>query len=235
MYYVMIGDHTYHCVRFTGEEPFGVDEQRPEEVRRYRFDDESAWSDEKLKSELERVSGGKGYDPFAMVAIDYEQSRRRGEEIETYDDWNEMMESFNSFAREYGVDDDDDEDDYEPLRVFHAGDFTSDALALIKEIADSYRKVTQLFKVTRYPGFEHEIGQAFSKVETAKASFLRAFEGMSRSETEEDMLIEAGRILVQVYASEREIAEMYEQENESEDFLYAGMALLRDAETRRMM
>lgn len=229
MYYVMIGDHTYHCVRFTGEEPFGVDEQRPEEVRRYRFDDEKAWPDEKLKREMKTVSEGRGYDPFAMVAIDYEQSRRRGEEIETYDDWNEMMESFNSFAREYSFDED------EPLRVFHAGDFTPDAIALIKDLGDSYRKINQMFKMTRHPGFEQEIGQAFTKVEAAKASFLRAFEGMSRSETEEDMLIEAGRILVQVYASGREIAEMYEQENESEDFLYAGLALLRDAETRRMM
>ena len=230
MYYVMLGNHAFHCVRFVGEEPFGADEQRPDFVGRYRYDDEAIWPDEKLKIELERVSHGTDYEPYAMVAIDYEQSRRKGEEIESFDDWNEMMEAL--FDR--GDEEDEDEEEYEPLSVFHVGSFTPDAIGLIKELADSYRKTNQLFKVTRYPGFDQELGQAFMKVETAKASFMRAFAAMSRSETEEDMLIEAGRILVQVYATEREIAEMYEQENPAEDFLYAGLALLRDAETRKM-
>lgn len=228
MYFVMLGNHAIHCVRFTGEGPYWADEQRPDEVSRYEFDDEAIWPDEKLKIELDRVSSGSDYEPYAMVAIDCEQSRRRGEEIKTFDDWNEMMEALFDQSDE----EDEEDDDYEPLRVFHARDFTPDALALIKELADSYRKIHELFKVTRYPGFDQKLGQAFSRAESAKQSFLEAFAQMARSETEEDMLIEAGRILVQVYASEREIAEIYEQENAAEDFLYAGLALLRDAETR---
>ena len=52
--------------------------KRPDEVKRYEFDDEAAWPEEKLKQEFERVSRGSGYDPFAMVAIDHERLRRKG-------------------------------------------------------------------------------------------------------------------------------------------------------------
>ena len=169
------------------------------------------------------MSSMSGYDPFDMVAIDYERSRRKGREIENSDDWNEMMEAF----EKYGFED-------EPLRVYRADDFTPEAIDLIKDLADSYRKICKLLKVTRYPGFDQELGLAFSKVEAAKQMFLEAFKDLSRSETEEDMLIEIGRILIQVNASEWEIAEMYEKENTSEDFLYAGLALLRDAEVNSM-
>lgn len=57
---------------------------------------------------------------------------------------------------------DEDEDEY--LRVYHAEDFTPEALDLIKDLADSYRKIRKMFKMTRYPGYKQEIRRAFSKL-----------------------------------------------------------------------
>lgn len=98
MYYVMLGNHAYHCIRFTGEKSFWADEQRPCTMERYNYDDEVSWTDDQLSQELDRVSGSD-YDPFAMAAIYYEQLRRKGGIVETYDDWNRMIKSFAAFSR----------------------------------------------------------------------------------------------------------------------------------------
>ena len=68
---------------------------------------------------------------------------------------------------------DEDEDEY--LRVYHAEDFTPEALDLIKDLADSYRKIRKMFKMTRYPGYKQEIRRAFSKLGAAKQRLLDAF------------------------------------------------------------
>ncbi len=40
MHYVIIGNHTYHCIRFTGKGPDWADEEGPDGGKRYEFDDE---------------------------------------------------------------------------------------------------------------------------------------------------------------------------------------------------
>lgn len=114
------------------------------------------------------------------------------------------------------------------LPIYLARNFTPDGLELIKEMAESYKAVNRMLNVRRYPGFEKDLGKAMSKCGEAKNEFMTVFDEILESESEQDKLIEAGRLLVQIYATEREIAEIYEKEVK-EDFLYAGMSLLKDA------
>lgn len=128
---------------------------------------------------------------------------------------------------------------YKRLRMYHKDDFIPEALELIKKLADSYRDVLRLASEAKHlkPGKDIEkdmdlnlrMEMALKREKVASFNFLNAFRGIFRSKSTKNLLVEAGRFLAQVYATEIDQHE-YRKTTINEDFLYASQALLHEAD-----
>ena len=249
MYFIMLGDHTYITARLTEEAP--GDEDLPFFIRQYDFDDESAWSDEGLTSELSRVSQGKDYDPYAMCAIDMEQGRRRGQEyFPTFDNRDDLMDFL---MGENGDDDEDDEDeddwdndededDWDDDRrpLIFLNEISQKEMDLIRKLADNERERN------KQPKDGINLFQNNPEVEKREAKFIRGNElrrmlmntGFAARLTNgdgyiEDMKVVAAHLLF-LYVQERQIAEQ-EGKTPDESYYYAGSSLYNFAALQQML
>jgi hypothetical protein len=116
MYYVYFTGETYLCARGPEfKDPFG----ELEDVKIYDYDDVKKWPDSALTFEARRVEAGKNYDPYAMVAIDWEKNRR-DEKLSPpwFDDMDDMLDDFDQAEEDDDYEDDWDVDDgEEPLEL----------------------------------------------------------------------------------------------------------------------
>lgn len=142
MYYIMLRDHTYIAARLTEEA--SENDELPFSIRQFDFDDEAVWPDQRLVSELSRVSQGKDYDPYAMCAIDMEQSRRRGQEyFRTFGDRDALMDFLMGEDNEENR---NDESEKEHARIFHNSDLSEDDVAIIRRLAAVFREEVDMQK-----------------------------------------------------------------------------------------
>ena len=235
MYYIMLGDHTYITARLTEEVP--EDENLPFFIRRYDFDDESAWSDQRLISELSRVSQGKDYDPYAMCAIDMEQGHRRGEEyFPTFDNWDDLMDFL------MGEDgDDDDEEDYDDRRpLIFLNEISKKEMNLIRKLADNEREWIKMPK-NGINLFQDSAEMAKHEAQFIRGNELRrkfmntdfAVQLTNGDDYIENMKVVAAHLLF-LYAQERQIAEQ-DGKTPDESYFYAGSNLYNFAAIQQMM
>ena len=237
MYYIMLGDHTYITARMTGKAP--ADENLPFYIRTYEFDDESAWPDRLLNSELSRVSQGKDYDPYAMCAIDMEQGRRKGKEyFPTFDDWDDLMDYM--LGDEDDDDDDDRDDDRRPLILLD--ELSQKEKDLIRKLAENEKerikmpkggKIVNLFENS--PEMEEREKQ-FKRGNELRRMLMNTDFAMQITDGDdyiEDMKVVAAHLLF-LYTQERQNAEQ-EGRTPDESYFYAGSSFYNFAAMQQMM
>ena len=104
MYFVYEGDV---LARYIGEEDWEPDDL-PVPAMHYDYDDESIWTNSKLKKEAGRVGEGmEYYDEDASAALETEQNRRAGLlSVPEFDDWKEFVAYVEQYAEDAFGDDD---------------------------------------------------------------------------------------------------------------------------------
>ena len=243
MYYVINAQDFVRCVRVTGIRPDWEKEEIPSDVRRFDYDDEKLWPDQKLSDEYKRVSDVHSEsDVFACFAVEAELRRRHGEpERDVYDDRLVLVTALNGFDDEdpdIGEEDDDDEFDEFAVRkpVIAPEEIDLPTMALIHDLAaNELDRINHGRRQAESPD-QKDFAEAMRRSKQYEDGNKLRLKLMSTDfadnlidgfDTIEDMKIVAAHLFF-LYAQERQKAEQ-EGRKVNEDYYYAACNLFECA------